>query len=163
MYSQLWYLSDRDNQRRRMRKNYLKNRELRCSQAREYYYKNREDIIIKNNEYARKNRKMANEWGRNWAKKHPECAAASEAKRRSVQKNALPKWVDVKEIKSIYRRAQEISRRTGIKHNVDHIYPLVHERFAGLHVPWNLQIIPEKENFSKNNRVSSDMLAMRFH
>ncbi len=66
--------------------------------------------------------------------------------RRASRGRATPPWVDKSIIKDIYA---EVSRR-GM--HVDHIFPLKHKLFCGLHVPWNLQLLSKDENFRKSNR-----------
>lgn len=73
-------------------------------------------------------------------------------------RKATPPWVDAKEIKKIYDDAKRISRETGIPHHVDHIWPIAHEAFCGLHVPWNLRIIPAVNNYAKRNQPTIDYL-----
>jgi 5-methylcytosine-specific restriction endonuclease McrA len=62
-----------------------------------------------------------------------------------------PKWADQGEIDRIYARCRYVTRRTGIKHHVDHIIPMTHPLVCGLHVPENLQIITASENSKKGN------------
>jgi len=50
-----------------------------------------------------------------------------------------------------YHLADLRTRITGIKWNVDHVIPLQNKKVCGLHVPWNLQVIPASENFRKHN------------
>jgi hypothetical protein len=42
---------------------------------------------------------------------------------------------------------------TGIRHSVDHIIPLRGKNVCGLNVPWNLQIIPLRQNEIKGNKL----------
>ena len=84
------------------------------------------------------------------------------SKRRAAKLNASPKWLspsDLEAIKEFYKMAKIKTAETGIKHNVDHIVPLQGKTVSGLHVPWNLQVIPAKENFSKNNKLLDDFNA----
>lgn len=72
--------------------------------------------------------------------------------RKEYIRRACPKWVDRNEIVAIYEQAALLTTATGIKHHVDHIYPLKGENFSGLHVPWNLRPVPWIENLRKGNK-----------
>ncbi len=77
--------------------------------------------------------------------------AASEAKRRSAKLKRTPKWADLELIKMYYKRADYLTRCTGIQWSVDHIIPLQGVNISGLHVANNLRVITHSENSAKRN------------
>jgi hypothetical protein len=73
------------------------------------------------------------------------------AERYAAEMAATPGWLNDEQkaqILAIYRDAA--SRDT--LHHVDHIVPIKGNAVCGLHVPWNLRVIPAAENLSKGNR-----------
>lgn len=84
------------------------------------------------------------------ANKHEYVARVAE--RRAARLQATPAWVDKTEILAFYAEARRLTKLTGIPHEVDHIHPLRGKLLCGLHVPWNLQVIPRVDNRKKHNR-----------
>ena len=79
--------------------------------------------------------------------------------RRRRFRSATPKWLTPEqkmEIRLKYRLAIELSRRTGVRHAVDHVVPLQGATVCGLHVPWNLEVLTQEENLKKYNRLVDD-------
>lgn len=64
--------------------------------------------------------------------------------------NAQPPWADVRAIRRIYAEAR-LRRRNGEQVEVDHIMPLSGPNFCGLHVHWNLHIVPSATNRAHSN------------
>ena len=78
------------------------------------------------------------------------------ASRRAKQKLATPPWLTDPQkahIKRTYDLAALMEEITGNKYHVDHIIPLKGENVSGLHVPWNLQVLPADINLQKGNRT----------
>ena len=87
---------------------------------------------------------------------NPEYYKALVSFRRRRFRDATPKWLTPEqklEIKLKYRLAIELSRRTGVRHAVDHIVPLQGDSVCGLHVPWNLEVITQVDNLKKSNKL----------
>lgn len=53
-------------------------------------------------------------------------------------------------IKYRYEDARRLSQETGVKHEVDHVWPLSK---GGPHLPWNLQILTKDENREKGAKI----------
>lgn len=71
-----------------------------------------------------------------------------------MQRMATPRWVDRSAIKDIYLERIRITDETGIPHDVDHIVPINNRKVCGLHVPWNLRVIPSGDNRRKSNQFT---------
>ncbi len=85
----------------------------------------------------------------------PEKDAAKTAKRRASKLKATPSWVDnvhLQRIDSIYKACKGVTQRSGTPHHVDHIVPLRGVDVCGLHVWWNLRIVPASLNLQKGNK-----------
>ena len=102
-----------------------------------------------------KNKTKVKEQTKTWSEENRGVRNAITAKRRASKLQATPSWLsekDQKQIKRIYTACSNVSERTGKPHHVDHIVPLQGENVCGLHVPWNLAIIPASMNLSKSNK-----------
>ena len=91
----------------------------------------------------------------NFYKANKERYVAASARRRAAQDSATPTWltaIDKAMIQEMYDVSEARYIQTGIKHHVDHIVPINGKGVAGMHVPWNLQVITAHENLSKGWR-----------
>ena len=60
------------------------------------------------------------------------------------------------EIEEFYKEARRLTEETGVNHVVDHYWPINGKGSCGLHVPWNLRVITQRENDSKGNQEPED-------
>lgn len=93
-----------------------------------------------------------------WRKSNPGRNAHKAMLYEARKRRATPPWVDLKAIEAVYVACAELNASSGRKHHVDHIYPLCSPVMCGLHVPWNLQILPADVNQRKSNKVNDPWL-----
>lgn len=138
---------------RAYRKNYYnKVSEIERERRRDYYCGNKELEIQRNRNWKAANKVRVQHSQQLWRTKNHAKVLATNSRRRAGIDQASPAWVDKKQIEAIYKECKKLSDTTGIKHHVDHIVPLKNKRVCGLHVPWNLQIIPAEINLKKHNK-----------
>lgn len=136
-------------------------RVCKIKQVAAMYIRNKERILrrqaVTARVYRRARLEQYSKYSLAWVKTHPVEDAARAAKRRANKHSATPQWADQDAIRELYALAQRLTRETGIKHHVDHIVPLQHPLVRGLHVEYNLQVIPAAVNVAKGNRHWPDM------
>ena len=100
-----------------------------------------------------------------YRKNNPEKYRAWVAKRRARKRNAVPPWLTSEhhaQCTALYDEAHSLQQETGTVYHVDHIYPLrgktlvdgkYRHTSCGLHVPWNLRVLPGEENRSKHCKM----------
>ena len=93
-----------------------------------------------------------------WRKANPDKHAANAAKHRAAKLQATPHWLTqqhLDQIEAVYRLAA-LMKRLGLgEYHVDHIVPLQGAEVRGLHVPWNLQVLPASQNIAKHNKLAA--------
>lgn len=126
--------------------------------ARESSYREKRKYKIKktHSEYYKKNREKLLKQSKEWKKRNPEKVRQRHLRRSLFEKLSIPKWVKRSKINKIYNEAIEMTEKTGIKHVVDHIYPLDHKILCGLTVPWNLRVITNEENIKKGKLLPKE-------
>jgi hypothetical protein len=92
--------------------------------------------------------------GRNYRQNNKAAGAAKTMRYFTKKLQRTPKWLTplhFEQIHIFYDAAARLTKEFGVKMEVDHIIPLQGEYVSGLHVPWNLQILPKLDNASKRN------------
>lgn len=143
----------------RSKKRYLDNRAEVLERTKAYGKANRHITRKASKTYYSKNRDAAIQRRLDWSKANPERAAAMAAEYRARKANATPIWLTKEqkaEIVLFYDLARDCQITTGEKYHVDHIVPLKGENVCGLHVPWNLQVLPADVNIAKSNNHGTE-------
>lgn len=90
-----------------------------------------------------------------YKKANPGKVLAHTAKRRAAKMQRTPAWLtddDFWMMEQAYELAVLRTKMFGFSWHVDHIIPMQGKYISGLHVPYNLQVIPGAENISKANK-----------
>jgi len=96
---------------------------------------------------------------REYAKKHYLTYAHKKAfanRRRLIKLARVATREGSEKIRRMTLESQIRTLDTGIKYEIDHIIPIVHEKVCGLHVPANVQILTKKQNRAKASRFDQD-------
>ena len=161
----------------RSRERYASNPLKKAEQAKTYYAKKADERRLKRRlKYAEDPAKelvYSRVRSAEWRKNNPEKVAAQKslkiaykranphkqaylvAKRRAAKNQRTPKWLTKEHhwmMEQFYELASIRSKMLGFQWHVDHIVPLQGTLVSGLHVPWNLRVVPWMDNVSKGNK-----------
>ncbi len=148
------YARNREFRLEKARKRYKEKSVEIAAYKRDHYEKYRAIYFAKAYSWAKENPDRRREISSEYAKRKPEIIAANTRNRQIKigRSKLMLKHEHIALIREIYAEAIRVSNETGIKHHVDHIVPLRGKSVSGLHVPWNLQIMPAADNRAKSNR-----------
>lgn len=121
-----------------------------------YYQLNKDKLVNNTREWRNKNRDKAREITKAWKLNNPHKNTFHEQKRNALKLNAIPIWfneLDEFVLSEAYLLTKIRERITNIKWHVDHMIPLQSKTASGLHCANNIQVIPQKLNSFKLNRM----------
>jgi len=132
-------------------------KEDQLAKAKKWRYANKDKQAAAVQAWRESNPKRTAAMYRDWAERNRDKVNAKWMARDAAKKNRTPSWLTVDEhwmIEQAYGIAAKRTQMLGISFHVDHIVPLQGKTVSGLHVPWNLQVIPAKLNQQKSNHFN---------
>jgi hypothetical protein len=138
---------------------YQQNKEKLLAQGAKWRAENKDKIASRKKTHYQQNKDKIRAYQAQYTEENKPRLLAMQAKYRSVSLLSTPEWLDAghwAEMEAEYALSLWCSEVMGEKYHVDHIVPLKGKKVCGLHVPWNLQVIPAVENRRKKNKLLVD-------
>lgn len=99
-------------------------------------------------------------YNKKWKQENRHKTSAYSINRRAALLQRTPPWaveLTKKVMPALCKTRNELTKKTGVEHTIDHIIPLQGKLVSGLNVPWNLEVIPgpgSGGNYSKQNKFN---------
>jgi len=154
-----WVTKERYEELKKQKNSYLKkwrdrNRIKTREQAKGYRLKFLEKARLRNRIWAQKDREKNPKKNRIWKQANKARCVYLEEKRRARKKSQIPDdcWNQV--VSGFYQISDRLTKCLGIRHAVDHIFPLSK---GGSHCHRNLQVLPFSWNSKKLARLDAEL------
>lgn len=123
-----------------------------------YYQSNKAVCHDRLLSWQRENRDKTRAWCRKYYENNRQQEITRSIHKRQVRDGRSIQLTPQQEqdIRDFYWLSKDLSAVSGEAYHVDHIIPLQGKNVCGLHVPWNLQILPADINLSKGNSYAND-------
>lgn len=154
-----WFQKNKEHCNLKSKKWAEENRQRRREIVNLSYQNNRESKLEYSKRYREENSEACAQRVKNWEARNPDRVRAKNNRRRAAKLNAEPSWLSEEhqeQIIQMYALAKDCEIMTGESYHVDHIVPLQGKTVCGLHVPWNLQVLPSDLNLRKSNKHDPD-------
>lgn len=151
-----WRKNNPDKVKNRYKNKRQELRDKDSARGKAHYIKNKERVLATVAKYRNNNKEIVRQRDKDYAKRNPHKLRAIKSRRKKKVIKATPKWLtkdQLLQIEFFYKEAIRLEQETGIPHQVDHIIPIQGKEVCGLHVPWNLQVLTQKENRQKSNKL----------
>jgi hypothetical protein len=151
-----WATENADHIKAKRKERYAREKAANPNLNKEYHARNRDKRNAQSAAYRAANPEKMKQLDKEYRQKNPDKNAAKAAKARADRAQATPPWLTkdhLEEIESFYATAKALEQAFGGKYDVDHIHPIKGRTCCGLHVPWNLQVLPADKNRKKSNRL----------
>jgi hypothetical protein len=147
-----WYSLNKEKKKINYHNYYFSNLEKERKRNKIWRQNNPDKIRKKENRLRKSNPEKYRKKVRDYFSKNPHINSAKASKRRASVRNSFLMLHRDQEsiIKTIYQTCVRLSKCLGIKHNVDHIYPISK---GGYHIHTNMQILPATINFRKGKKM----------
>jgi hypothetical protein len=155
-YKRKWYIKNRERLSLQHKERYVSDPLFRETKKQNSLRRRKalpEEIKLFQAEYRHDNKDKINLSCKEWRKRNPVKVKFYSGNARARKRNATPSWLSAihkQQIEGFYWLAKDLRSVTGDNYHVDHIVPLKGKNVCGLHVPWNLQVLPADINLRKN-------------
>ena len=154
-YHKAYREANKDKFSARNKAYYEANKEKVAVRYKAYYEANKEKVAASQKAYREANKEKVAASQKAYCEANKEKKSSRGARYRALKHKQIPIHLrdcshEKQRLVQIYKLRNILSEATGVQHHVDHMWPLSD---GGPHWSGNLQVIPAKDNLSKNASV----------